>query len=107
MSEFVPWIVRGMGLGVGLLALDRLLLWMEKQGWIHYRRHGLSRTAPLYHTLEIHSVFDPAMQNTMEVRFAQERQEDDSGAPPGADEDSGASPGGDDDGKADGPSSSD
>ena len=84
MIERGLWLL---GIAAGLVVLDRLLLWMETRGWIHYRRRGLSRTAPIYHTLELHSVFDPAMRNTMEVRYAEEREDEDVGAPPGEPDD--------------------
>jgi hypothetical protein len=71
--------------GVVLLAafvLDRFLLRVEERGWINYRKHGFSRGAAQYHMLELSSIFDPAMQQTLEVRFEERKEQDDSGAPP-------------------------
>ena len=70
---------------VVLVVIDRILLRLESRGWINYRRHGLSRGGAVYHTLELHSIFDPAVRPVLEVRYAQEREDEDSGAPPGAD----------------------
>lgn len=70
----------------GLLVLDRLLLRLEARGWINYRRRGLSGGAAAYHTLEIHSMLEPGMKEVREVKYSEEREEDDSGAPPGSDE---------------------
>lgn len=68
---------------VGVGALDRVLLRMEARGWINYRRNGLSRGAALYHTFELQSVFDPGIRHVQEVQYAERKEEDDSGAPPG------------------------
>lgn len=68
---------------VVLAGVDRLLLWFESRGWINYRRKGMSRGGALYHTLELHSIFDPGMENTMEIRYEERQEEDESGAPPG------------------------
>jgi hypothetical protein len=67
MLKFVIW---GIGLLTVVAAVDRVLLWLESLGWINYSRNKLSRGGAMYHTLELHSVFDPGMQ------------EDESGAPP-------------------------
>ena len=65
-----------------LAALDRSLLWLESRGWINYRRNKLSSGGALYHTLELHSVFDPGMEDIMEVKYEERLEEDESGAPP-------------------------
>jgi len=70
-----------------LVVVDRILLRLETGGWINYRRRGLGRGAAVYHTLELHSIFDPAARPVLEVRYGQEREDDESGAPPGADRD--------------------
>lgn len=67
-----------------IVALDRALLWFEANGWINYRRRGLSRGGASYHMLQLHSIFEPGMREVMEVKVAQEQEEDESGAPPGA-----------------------
>lgn len=72
---------------LALLVLDRILLWMEARGWINYRRTGLSRTGPIYHALELHSVFEPGMEEVQQVRVREEEQEDEAGDPPGPPED--------------------
>jgi len=48
----------GLGIVVGLLVLDRLLLWFESRGWLYYRRTKKRGGGSLYHVLEMHSVFD-------------------------------------------------
>lgn len=71
----------------GALILDRLLLIAEAKGWINYRRKGLSRGAAAYHAVELATIFNPSMEPVMEVRYAEERDQDDSGAPPAPDGD--------------------
>lgn len=76
------WILGG---AVVLLAVDRVLLWLEARRWINYRRTGLNRGAATYHTLQLSSIFVPEMQEVIEVKYGEEQQEDDSGDPPGPD----------------------
>lgn len=76
-------VLRILGGVLALLVVDRVLLWMEARGWINYRRNGLSRTGPIYHTLELHSVFEPGMEEVQQVRVREEQQEDEAGDPQG------------------------
>lgn len=69
-----------------LLVVDRVLLALEARGWINYRRRGLSRGGAVYHTLELHSVFDPAARPVIEARYREEQEEEESGAPPAPDD---------------------
>ncbi len=92
------WLLWG---GVALVAiaiLDRLLLWVEARGWINYRRRGLSRGGATYHALELQSIFNPSTREVMEVKYGEEEEQDESGAPPG---DAGSVAGGDADPDAD------
>ena len=69
--------------GVGLYALHRLGLWMEKKGWLYYRRsgHGSATGNALQ---ELHSILEPGQRYGAEVRKHLEikQEEDDSGDPP-------------------------
>ncbi len=73
------WIA---AVAIVLFLVDRALLWMEKRVWINYRRTGLSRTGPIYHTLELHSIFEPGMEQVQEVRVERKEEEDEAGDPP-------------------------
>ena len=64
-----------------VLLLDRLLLRIEAKGWMNYRRRGLSRGAAVYHLMEMHSVFDPGIQQVIEAEYRQQKEQDESGAP--------------------------
>ena len=44
----VLWVLAVLGV---LWTVDRVLLWVERKGWIHYRRRGLSRSGAAYHGL--------------------------------------------------------
>lgn len=66
-----------------LVAVDRVLSVMERHGWINYRQRGLSRNGTAYHALLLESIFNPAAENIVEVKYAEERQHEDSGEPPG------------------------
>ncbi len=66
-----------------LLALDRLLLWLESRGWLYYRRNKPRRGAATYHLMEIHTTFEPGFQEVMEAKVHEEQSEDESGDPPG------------------------
>jgi hypothetical protein len=88
-SLLLAWLYSpstGLMIALVLLILDRLLLILESRGWVNYRRTGLSRGAATYHTLELSSAFDPGFEDVMEVKYAEEKQEDDSGAPPAPDD---------------------
>jgi hypothetical protein len=69
-----------------LLIVDRVLLVLESRGWLNYRRAGLSRGAAAYHTLELSSAFNPGFEEVIEVKYAVDKHEDDSGAPPAPDD---------------------
>ena len=84
----VLWIV---GLVIGALCLDRVLLGMEARGWIYYRRTKPGRGASTYHLLEWNAILDPTMRQVLEERTKEERVEEASGAPPTPEDPSGSS----------------
>jgi len=86
----VALIVWGAAIVVALLVLDRILLRAEARGWINYRKVGLSRGGASYPTLQLSSIFEPGFGEIMEVKYADEKAQDDSGGPPGTRRDSAA-----------------
>jgi hypothetical protein len=80
MLATVAWVVGALAL---LAAGDRLLLRLERKGWINYRRRGLNRSGAAFHALELQSIFSPGAEHLAEVRYAQQAERDDSGDPPG------------------------
>ena len=79
MSEWFLWGLMAVAL---ILALDRVLLWMESEGWINYRRNKLSRGGAMYHMLQLHSIYEPGIRQIIEVKYHEEQDEDESGDPP-------------------------
>lgn len=65
-----------------LLGLDRLLLWMERRGWIYWRKSKSSGTGIGNALLEIQSMLGPSRKNIVEVMKEDKREQEDSGAPP-------------------------
>lgn len=76
------WLIWAVGLGVGLFLVDRLFLWLETRGWLYYRRTRKRGGGSVYHALELHSVFDPSVQEIIEVKYGEEQEQDQSGDPP-------------------------
>jgi hypothetical protein len=80
MMRVVLWAIVVVAI---LVAVDRVLIFMEWRGWINYRRRGLSRPGTAYHALLLESIFNPGAENIVEVKYKEEQQRDDSGEPPG------------------------
>lgn len=81
MPGWAPWVVSGI---VAVLLIDRLLLRMEKKGWIFYRRTKGPRGGATYHVREMASVFDPGIKYVQEEIVEEEEQQDESGDPRGS-----------------------
>lgn len=79
MPRLALW---GLAILVVAALADRLLLWMESKGWISCRRTKGRGGGALYHTLEMHSVFDPGIQEVIELKYKDEQSQDESGEPP-------------------------
>ncbi len=78
MPELVFW---GIGVVTALVALDRLLLGMGSKNWVYYCWTKARRGGSVYHMLELHSIFDPGIQQVLELTAREERIEDESGDP--------------------------
>lgn len=63
------WVVAILGVAVGLVGLDRLLLNAESRGWIFYRRNrpppGTARTD----VLTVMSIYQPGQEHIVNERF--------------------------------------
>jgi hypothetical protein len=79
MSKPLTWIA----VIVLLLAADRALLAMEARGWIKYRRHGPNLSAARYRMMEMHSLWEPGIQQVIESHYREQKNEDESGDPEG------------------------
>lgn len=76
MTRLILW---GLGLIALIAVVDQLLLSIEARGWINYRRRGLSRRGAAFHTLKLHSIFDPAAEQIVEAKYSEEKRQDESG----------------------------
>jgi hypothetical protein len=67
--------------------IDRVLLWMERRGWIFYRtmRPDPKNIGPAF--LEIQGILQPGAKHVQEEKLQQRKQEDDEGGPDKAGED--------------------
>ena len=79
MLKWLAWTAIA---AVVLILLDRLLLGLEAQGRIFYRRTRGVRGGAMYHAQELDSIFNPGMQHVQEAHVRQEQEEDESGDPP-------------------------
>lgn len=68
---------------VGLVALDRLLRWMERRGWIFYRERGPSGSGAGNALAELQAMLTPAARELVVAKAEPEAEEDDDGGPPG------------------------
>jgi hypothetical protein len=89
MTKLALW---GVAVAFALFLLDRLLLWVESRGWLYYRRTRPRGGASLYHFLDIHKIYNPEIQEVIEIKYGEEQQEDESGDPPVDDSDANAEP---------------
>ena len=79
MPRLLVW---GIAIAVVTAILDRVLLWTETRGWVYYRRTKARGGGSVYHMLELHSVFDPGIEQIQEIKVEEERRQDVSGDPP-------------------------
>ena len=78
----LKWLLWGAVLILIAVAADRVLLWLERRGWIYYRRTRGVRGRAMYHAQELDSIFNPGMQHVQEAHHREEEEEDESGEPP-------------------------
>jgi hypothetical protein len=71
------WLLYGLiGIGIVLMlfALDRLLLWMEKRGWLYYRtKHGSGGAASGVLT-SMQQFVEPQVQHVIEMKEEAKQQ---------------------------------
>ena len=67
---------------VVLFWLDRLALWMEKRGWIYYRRRRSPGGIVSSAILEAQAMVEPEKRHLIEVQREEREEERPSGDPP-------------------------
>jgi len=79
----MKWIVIVAAVVLGSILLDRLALWMEKRGWIYYRRNKPSSSRLGTAFLEIQSILEPDKKQIIEVKKEDKKQSQELGDEPG------------------------
>jgi len=84
MLKIFLWLLL---VAVAVFALDRLLLYMEKRGWIYYRKKKPSSSALSNACLEIQQLLEPSKKYVVEVKKDEKKQQAEAGdLPPGLEE---------------------
>jgi len=75
------WEIAGLIITISatLFLLDRLALWMERQGWIYWRRSNGTSSRLANAFLELHAMLEPSKRHVVEVRKKEKRDQAESG----------------------------
>lgn len=69
--------------GIALYLLDRLLLWMERRGWVYWRKTTRSTGPGMGNALlEIQSLVEPSARHALEIRQEVKEESPQPGDPP-------------------------
>jgi len=81
-------LLAGLILIAGLIfMLDRLLLYMERRGWIYYRKKKPSSSALSSACLEIQQMLEPSKKHVVQIKKDEKRTQHEGGdLPPDAEE---------------------
>ena len=73
-------------IGTALYLLDRLLLWMERRGWVYWRKTKRTTGPGMGNALlEIQSLVEPAARHVLEIRREVKEESPQPGDPPSDD----------------------
>lgn len=64
----MTWILWVAGTVVALVVLDRVALWAEGRGWIHWRHSGPSRGTAGTAMLQVQALFEPGIEHVVKER---------------------------------------
>lgn len=67
---------------VAIYIAHRLLSWMDRRGWIYYRRRRGSSAALGNALLQVQSFYQPSVQEVLEARLEEHVESPESGDPP-------------------------
>lgn len=73
MLEIGLWVTAGVA---GLVLTDQLLLWMERKGWLYYRKVKRKSPVSMADILLGSNVFDPGVRHMHEARDERPGEED-------------------------------
>jgi hypothetical protein len=72
-----------LAVGTALYLLDRLLLWMERRGWVYWRKTKRSTGPGMGNALlEIQSMVEPSARHVLEIRREVKEESPQPGDPP-------------------------
>jgi len=72
-----------LAIGIALVLLDRLLLWMERKGWVYWRKTTRSTGPGVGNALlEIQSLVEPSARHVLELRREVKEESPEPGDPP-------------------------
>jgi hypothetical protein len=71
--EIVLWVLAGIA---GLILLDQLFLWMERKGWVYYRKVKRKSPVSMADVFLGGNVFDPGAHHMHEAREERAGEED-------------------------------
>jgi len=84
MLKIFIWLLL---LAAAIFAFDRLFLYMEKRGWIYYRKKKPSSSALSNACLEVQQLLEPSKKYVVEVKKDEKKQQAEAGdLPPGPEE---------------------
>ena len=81
----MPWPLTVLAVLAGLFVLDRLLLALERGGYIYYRVRKPSSTGAGNALLELQQMLSPATQHVVVAKKEQRPEHNDDGGPPDPD----------------------
>lgn len=73
----MSWLVAVLTGALGLVALDRLLRWMERRGWIFYRERKPTGSGAGNAIAEFQAMLQPEVREVVEAKAVHEAEEDD------------------------------
>jgi len=76
MLKIFIWLLL---LAAAIFACDRLFLYMEKRGWIYYRKKKPSSSALSNACLEVQQLLEPSKKYVVEVKKDEKKQQAEAG----------------------------
>ncbi len=73
MLEIALWSLAGV---TGLILLDQVCLWMERKGWVYYRKVKRKSPVSMADIFLAGNVFDPGARHMHEAREERHGEED-------------------------------
>lgn len=81
MNKPLLWIIASVLLAAAVFAIHRLLLWMERKGWVYYRHSGSHSGALGSAFVAVQSILDPEAGRAAEYQQHEETAATESGEP--------------------------